>query len=190
VEFSDEVLAERAASGDTGAFETLVNRHRVGVYRLARSITRNHEDADDAAQETFLRVYRALGTYDPGRPFKPWLKRIAHNTALNILRTSRGGSTRIDQDSLPELPDPSPGPDCGLETGQTVSGIRQAMARMPAELRSTLLLRTVEGMSYKDIAGTMGVRIGTVMSRLSRAREKVLEALEAPKRDRQRGEKV
>ena len=80
----DEVIARRAASGDMEAFEELVNRHRMAVYRLARSITGNHDDADDAAQETFIRVYRALGTYDPGRSFKAWLKRIAYNTSLNV----------------------------------------------------------------------------------------------------------
>ena len=73
----DEALAGLAASGNMEAFEELVNRHRMPVYRLARSITGSHDDADDAAQETFLRVYRALNTYDPKRPFKPWLKKIA-----------------------------------------------------------------------------------------------------------------
>lgn len=89
MEGSDEVLAERAAAGDMEAFESLVNRHRKGVYRLARSITGNHDDADDAAQDTFVRVFRALETYDPTRPFMAWLKRITCNTSLNILRSSR-----------------------------------------------------------------------------------------------------
>lgn len=186
----DEVLAGQAAEGDMTAFEELVNRHRMAVYRLARSITGNHDDADDAAQETFIRVYRALGTYDPGRPFKAWLKRIAYNTSLNVLRSSRIRSSRSSGRDLPELTDPSPGPDCELEAGQTASGVQKAVSSMPTELRATLLLRAVEGMSYKDIASATGVRIGTVMSRLSRARERVLQALETTGAMGQRGEKL
>jgi RNA polymerase sigma factor (sigma-70 family) len=186
----DEVLAGQAASGDMAAFEELVNRHRMPVYRLARSVTGSHDDADDAAQETFLKVYRALGTYDPGRPFKTWLKRIAYNTSLNVLRSSRVRSKRGSDGDLPELPDPSPGPDFELEAGQTASGIQHAVSTMPAELRATLLLRAVEGMSYRDIASATGVRVGTVMSRLSRAREKVQRALEASGAMGKRGEEI
>lgn len=186
----DEILAGRAASGDMEAFEELVNRHRMAVYRLARSITGNHDDADDAAQETFIRVYRALDTYDPMRSFKAWLKRIAYNTSLNVLRASRIRSGKRAVSDLPELPDPSPGPDCELEAGQTASSVQLAVSSMPMELRATLLLRAVEGMSYKDIASATGVRIGTVMSRLSRAREKVLKALETSGVTGQRGEKI
>lgn len=186
----DEVLAGQAASGDMAAFEELVNRHRMAVYRLARSITGSHDDADDAAQETFLKVFRALGTYDPERPFKAWLKRIAYNTSLNVLRSSRVRSRKSSDGDLPELPDPSPGPDFELEAGQTASGVQHAVSTMPTELRATLLLRAVEGMSYRDIASATGVRVGTVMSRLSRAREKVQRALEASGEMGKRGEKI
>jgi len=186
----DETLAGQASTGDMAAFEELVNRHRMAVYRLARSITGSHEDADDAAQETFIRVYRALGAYDPGRPFKAWLKRIAYNTSLNVLRSSRSRRGRCSDSELVQLPDPSPGPDCELEAGQAASGVEHAVSSMPTELRATLLLRAVEGMSYKEIASATGVRIGTVMSRLSRARERVLEVLEASGTMGRRGEKL
>jgi len=180
VEGLDEVLAGRAAAGDMEAFESLVNRHRLGVYRLARSITGNHDDADDAAQETFVRVFRALETYDPTRPFKAWLKRITYNTSLNILRSSRARSSRTVEGDPPDLPDPSPGADQELEAGQTASGVQKALDALPADLRATLLLRAVEGMTYRDIAGATGVRVGTVMSRLSRARRRITESLENP----------
>ncbi len=186
----DEALAGLAASGNMEAFEELVNRHRMPVYRLARSITGSHDDADDAAQETFLRVYRALNTYDPKRPFKPWLKKIAYNTSLNVLRSSRNRLRETSEGDLPGLADPAPGPDHGIEGGQTASGIRWAVNAMPAELRTTLLLRAVEDMSYKDIATATGVRIGTVMSRLSRARGRVQQALESSGVLGQRGEKI
>ncbi len=172
------------------AFEELVNRHRAAVYRLARSITGSHHDADDAAQETFLRVYRALGSYDPERPFKAWLKKVAFNTSLNLLRSSRVRFRETAQVDLPELADPGPGPDRRMEGEQAASGIRSAVSGMPAELRTTLLLRAVEGMSYRDIASATGVRIGTVMSRLSRARGRVQQALESSGVLGQRGEKT
>jgi len=186
----DEILAGQAASGSMEAFEELVNRHRMAIYRLARSITGNHDDADDAAQETFIKVYRALGTYDPERPFKPWLKRIAYNTSLNVLRASRSRSRGTTSEDLPELADPSPNPGHELEAEQAASGIQLAVSNMPAELRTTLLLRAVENMSYKDIASATGVRIGTVMSRLSRARGRVQQALELSGVLGQRGEKT
>jgi len=188
-ELRDEVLAERAAAGDMSAFEELVNRHRMAVYRLARSITGNHHDADDAAQETFLRVYRALGSYDPARPFKPWLKRIAYNTSLNTLRASKSRSRGFIDGDFPEVADKSPRQPERMEAKQSIAGVDQAVQGLPSELRATLLLRAVEGMSYKDIASAMGVKIGTVMSRLSRARERVLDVLEPAGSMAQRGEK-
>lgn len=187
---SDEILAGRAASGDVNAFEELVNRHRMAVYRLARSITGSHDDADDAAQETFIKVYRALGSYDTGRPFKAWLKRIAYNTSLNALRASRIRSSKTSDSDLHELADSSPGPVHQMETDQAAAGIHLAVSSMPTELRATLLLRAVEGMSYRDIASATGVRIGTVMSRLSRARERVQRALEASGVLGKRGDRI
>ena len=185
----DEALAKRAAAGDMSAFEELVDRHRMAVYRLARSITGNHHDADDAAQETFLRVFRSLGTYDPGRPFKPWLKRITYNTSLNTVRAGKSRSRGVIAGELPEVADLSPQQPERLEAKQNAENVDQAVQALPSELRATLLLRAVEGMSYKDIATAMGVKIGTVMSRLSRARERVLDVLEPAGSVVQRGDK-
>lgn len=188
-ELRDEAIAKRAAAGDMGAFEDLVDRHRMAVYRLARSITGNHHDADDAAQETFLKLYRGLGSYDPDRPFKPWLKRIAYNTSLNTVRASKRRSRGFVDVDLPEVADQSPRQPERMEAKQSAARVDHAVQALPSELRATLLLRAVEGMSYKDIATAMGVKIGTVMSRLSRARERVLDVLEPTGSVAQRGEK-
>ena len=188
-ELQDETLAKKAAAGDMSAFEELVDRHRMAVYRLARSITGNHHDADDAAQETFLRVYRALGSYDPDRPFKPWLKRIAYNTSLNTIRASKSRSRGFVNGDLPDVADQSPRQPERMEAKQSAANVDRAVQTLPSELRATLLLRAVEGMSYKDIATAMGVKIGTVMSRLSRARERVLDVLEPVGSVAQRGDK-
>ncbi len=188
-ELRDETLAKRAAAGDMSAFEDLVDRHRMAVYRLARSITGNHHDADDAAQETFLRVYRGVGSYDPDRPFKPWLKRIAYNTSLNTVRARKSSSRGFVDVDLPEVEDQSPRQLERMEAKQSIAGVDHAVQTLPSELRATLLLRAVEGMSYKDIATAMEVKIGTVMSRLSRARERVLDVLEPAGSMAQRGDK-
>ncbi len=188
-ETRDEVLAGMAASGDIGAFEELVNRHQKAVYRLARSITGNHHDADDAAQEIFLRLFRSLGTYDPGRPFQPWLRRIAYNTSISTLKRSRSGSRGVAGGVLTDIEDPSPGQSRQMEARQSAAKVEQIMENMPGELRATLMLRVVEGLSYKEIAAATEAKIGTVMSRLSRARERIQEALDTGGRTIQRGEK-
>ena len=175
---TDEALAASAAGGDRYAFEQLVERHRAAVYRLARAMTANHADADDAAQETFIRIHRALGSYDPTRPFKAWMLRIARNTSLNVLRSTRPGRTVPIDEDMPEPPDPAPGPEEALRTRQAGASLSRALAALPEELRTVLVLRAQDGMSYREIAGVMGCRIGTVMSRLSRARERILKALD------------
>jgi RNA polymerase sigma-70 factor (ECF subfamily) len=178
-ESRDEALAARAAGGDRGAFEALVTRHREAVYRLCWSAAGNHADADDAAQETFVRLYRALPSYDPSRPFGPWLRKIAWNCGLTV---RRDGSTGVPVDpgrEAADAADPAPGPEetaSGREERRRVAG---AMAGLPAELRTVMVLRAVEGLSYAEISETAGIPAGTVMSRLSRARERLLGALGA-----------
>lgn len=175
----DEILAERAAWGDRRAFDALVTRHRQAVYRLCWAATGNHADADDAAQETFVRVYRSLSSYDPGRPFGPWLRKIAWNCGLSVRRNGAAGVSGAVVSDAPEAVDPAPGPEesaVGNEERRRVAG---AMAALPAELRTVMVLRAVEGLSYAEIAMVAGIPAGTVMSRLSRARRRLLEALEA-----------
>jgi RNA polymerase sigma-70 factor (ECF subfamily) len=173
----DERLAERAARGDRAAFETLVTRHRQAVYRLCWSATGNHADADDAAQETFVRLFRSLSSYDASRPFAPWLRKIAWNTSLTVRRDARAGVPRLPESEAPEAVDPSPDPSAAAERKQETERVAGAMAGLPAELRTVLVLRAVEGLSYAEIAESTGVPAGTVMSRLSRARERLAALL-------------
>lgn len=184
---SDETLAARAAAGDLAAFEDLVNRHRMSVYRLARSITGTHDDADDAAQETFLRLYRSLSSYDPKRPFRPYLRRIAYNTSLNIVRKAKSRVGAVTVNEVPDIRDPAPNPHEMMETRDMEHHFHEALKGLSAELRGTFILRASEGMSYRDIARTTGVRIGTVMSRLSRARERILQHVQSAGAVTQRG---
>ncbi len=173
----DERLAARAAEGDRVAFEELVTRHRQSVYRLCRSATGNHADADDAAQETFLRVFRGLPSYDPGRPFGPWLRKIAWNCALSVRRDAGAGVPTVPGGELPDPADPAGDPQEAASGTEERRRVADAMAALPAELRAVLVLRAVEGLSYAEIAKAAGIPVGTVMSRLSRARGRLLAAL-------------
>ena len=178
-EGTDERLAARAASGDRGAFDALVTRHRQAVYRLCWSATGNHADADDAAQETFVRLHRSLTSYDPGRPFLPWLRKIAWNCGLSARRGGNAGAPTVSAGDAPEPVDPKPGPEESAAGNEERRRMAEAMAGLPPELRMVMVLRAVEGLSYAEIARAAGIPAGTVMSRLSRARERLLAALGA-----------
>lgn len=176
-EEQDERLAERAAKGDRAAFEALMTRHRHAVYRLCWSATGNPADADDAAQETFVRLFRSLSTYDASRPFAPWLRKIAWNTSLSVRRDAGAGALRVPENGAPEAADPSPDPVAAAERKQETERVAGAMAELAPELRTVLVLRAVEGLSYAEIAEATGVPAGTVMSRLSRARNRLAALL-------------
>lgn len=124
-EEKDERLAALAAGGDRDAFDALVTRHRQAVYRLCWSATGNAADADDAAQETFVRVHRSLPSYDPARPFGPWLRKIAWNCGLSVRRDGNAGVPRVAEGDAPEAADPAPGPEeaaAGNEERRKVAG--------------------------------------------------------------------
>ena len=175
----DERLAARAAAGDRTAFEALVTRHRKAVYRLCWAAAGNHADADDAAQETFVRLYRALPSYDPGRPFLPWLRRIAWNCGLSARRDRQAGVPVVSGEELPDPADPAEGPEAEAVAKEERRRVAAAVSELPAELRTVLVLRVVDGLSYAEIAEAAGIPAGTVMSRLSRARERLASALNA-----------
>jgi len=173
----DERLAAQAAGGDRDAFDALMIRHRQAVYRLCWSATGNAADADDAAQETFVRVYRSLSSYDPSRPFGPWLRKIAWNCGLSVRRDGNAGFPGVAGGDPPEAVDPAPGPEEAVAGNEEGRRVADAVAGLPAELRMVMVLRAVEGLSYGEIALAAGIPAGTVMSRLSRARKRLLDAL-------------
>ena len=161
----------KARGGNAFAFEEIVRRHQRRVYAVAMRVVRRHDVADDVTQEAFLRAYQALDRFDTGRPFGPWICRIAANLAVNHVR-----SPRAREDELPEdLHEEASGqaPIDGLLEREAKEVLEQAMGRLPAEQRAVFVLRTAEELSYKEIAEALDISIGTVMSRLSRAREKL-----------------
>jgi RNA polymerase sigma-70 factor (ECF subfamily) len=171
---TDRALAVRARSGDEAAFRELVRRHQAVVHRIVYRILRNADDAADVAQITFVRAFRSLHRWKEEFDFHPWLYRIAVNAALTQLDRRRR-EPNVDVDEVPErfLPRP-PHEESPLETvgrRETLARLEKALDTLAPEFRVVFLLRVVEGLSYEEIARTLDIPRGTVMSRLSRARE-------------------
>ena len=180
----DALLARAAARGDRAAFAGLVDLHRRSVHGLAFRLLRDTEEARDAAQETFVRAWGAIGTYDTTQPFGPWILRIARNHALDLLRRRVPAARQVALDADPEdgapateLAGDGPGADTVLEHAQTRATLEAAVAALPANYREVIQLFHVEQLSYKEIAETLDVPIGTVMTWLHRARGKLRATL-------------
>ena len=173
---SEGDLLEKARGGSLFAFEEIVRRYQRRVYATAYRIVRRHEVADDVAQEAFIRAYRSLDRFDAQRPFGPWICRIAANLAVNHVR-----SPLAREDALPdghaETPSQAPGPLQGVLDTEARAMLERALEDLPTEQRAVFCLRVFEELSYREIADALGISMGTVMSRLSRAREKLREAL-------------
>jgi RNA polymerase sigma-70 factor (ECF subfamily) len=145
--------------------------HMRSAYNLARWLVRNGDDAEDIVQEAFLKAFKALDGFRGGDA-RVWMLAIVRNTAMNFLR-SRKQDAVIDVEQF-EPADRSPNPEQGLLEQSRREQVRQAIARLEPEFRETLVLREIEGLSYKEIATVLEVPSGTVMSRLSRARQRLL----------------
>ncbi len=181
----DQVLVERAQAGDKHAFELLVVKYQRKLARLLSRFIRDHAEVEDVAQEAFIKAYRALPSFRGESAFYTWLYRIGINTAKNFLvsqgrraPTSTGfdaeeAETFDDADALRDLNTPESAM-LTKEIGQTVN---EAVGSLPEELRTALTLRELEGLSYEEIAQVMNCPIGTVRSRIFRARETVAEKL-------------
>jgi len=178
VDAIEAALLAGAQGGNVLAFDEIVRRYQRRVYATALRIVRRHDLADDVTQEAFLRAHRALASYDPARPFGPWICRIAANLAINHVRSPQSREDTLDEVALAQFPAPgSDGPlDSVLET-EARDVLEEAVGRLPPEQRAVFVLRTFEDLSYKEIAEALDLSVGTVMSRLSRAREKLRDAL-------------
>jgi RNA polymerase sigma-70 factor, ECF subfamily len=179
----DRRLVDLAQHGDVRAFEALVRRYQRWVFTLVLRMAGDRADAEDLAQEVFLKAYRGLSSFRGGSRFSTWLYAIASHHCLNHL-ASRGYRTRRETRSdaqtdasgrvLPagveRVADEAPGPDAALEQRDLRRAIEDALAHMTADHRMAVVLRDIQGLSYEEIADTLGVELGTVRSRLHRAR--------------------
>jgi len=172
----ESFLIARARRGDPSAFEEIVRLYQRRVYGVALRIVRAHDVADDVTQEAFLRAWRSLDRFDLERPFGPWVCRIAANLAVNHVRSPRAREEGLP-DGHAETRTSAPGPLGTLLDAEGTRVLETAMAGLPPDQRAVLVLRVVEEQSYAEIAETLGISPGTVMSRLFRARERLAAAL-------------
>jgi RNA polymerase sigma factor (sigma-70 family) len=149
-------------------FEELVLPHLDAAANLARWLTRSTAEADDIVQDAMLRAFRAFDGFRGGSA-KPWLLAIVRNCHVDTM-TAKKRYTALPETHAETAPDPGPDPETGALQAEQSRGLAQAVARLPREFREALILREMEEMSYRDIATATGVPVGTVMSRLARAR--------------------
>ncbi len=181
----DQELVARAQRGDQKAFGLLVSKYQRKLARLLSRLIRDPAEVEDVAQETFIKAYRALGSFRGDSAFYTWLYRIGINTAKNYLVSQgRRAPTRTDFDTEEaegfeegELLRDINTPERVLFSKEIGATVNSAMEALPEELRTAIVLREIEGMSYEDIAKMMDCPIGTVRSRIFRAREAVAEKL-------------
>jgi RNA polymerase sigma-70 factor (ECF subfamily) len=181
---SDLLLVERAVAGDQNAFELLVIKYQRRVQRLIGRMVRDADLVDDIAQETFIRAYRALHQFRGDAQFYTWLYRIAVNTAKKFLLELKRdpivfeSAFKLDADSdetswTGNEPMTDETPESVLAAKEIAQAVNAAMEALPQDLREALTLREIEGLSYEDISEVMNCPIGTVRSRIFRAREAI-----------------
>ena len=157
-----------AQNGDRQALGMLIRRYQKRVFGLGMRFFGNADDAEDLVQDTFVRAWRSLDRFDVSRPFAPWLMRIAANRALTEIATrKRRGGVELDENLVWD----GPGADEDAARREMQQAIERALRELPDDQRMILLLRASDGLSYRDISEALEIPIGTVMSRLSRARE-------------------
>ena len=168
-------LIEQAQNGDRNAFGELVRRHYQGVVLVVTRMCGDAGLAEDAAQEAFMRAWVNLPSYQPKSCLRNWVYRIAINAALDVLRR-KPEETLEDEEAL-RVPDQAAGPETVLIEKERAALLQQAVKSLPEAARSVLVLREYGGLSYQEIAGVLDVPVGTVMSRLNYARNRMREIL-------------
>jgi RNA polymerase sigma-70 factor (ECF subfamily) len=196
---SDAVLVQRAVAGDQRAFELLVIKYQRRLQRLIGRLVRDTDLVEDIAQETFIRAYRALPQFRGESQFYTWLYRIAVNTAKKFLQERKRSPTMSDRAFLPNEdndetfrvvvePINDETPESVLAAKEIAAAVNSGLAALPLDLRQALTLREIEGLSYEEIAAVMDCPMGTVRSRIFRARELISAKLK-PMLERQTGKR-
>lgn len=178
---NEQLIVRKATLGDAAAFEQLMRAHEGRMYAVALRMCGNREDALDCTQEAMLRIFRAMGSFKGQSSFATWVYRITMNTCLDELRRRK---VRVSS-SLDALLDSGFSPAGDIEdtpehyavASEQRRSLEKAIANLPEDMRSAIVLRDVQGFSYEEIADMLSANVGTIKSRISRGREKLREAL-------------
>ncbi|MBP5672266.1 MAG: sigma-70 family RNA polymerase sigma factor [Lentisphaeria bacterium] len=186
----DQQLIERFKSGDELAFDQLVRKHTSRAYGIAYGILGSREDAQEVAQDAFIRIHHALPNFRGDSEFTTWMYRIVTNLAKNKYRWNKCRGSKVtsslnapidgtdgDNALFFEAPDERMAPDEALRFSELERRTQEAMAALPEAYREALILRNVKEMSYEDIATMLGCKLGTIKSRINRAREELRSKL-------------
>jgi len=182
---SEKGLLEACIKGEDKAFRELYRRHGERVYQLAYRYFNNGDDAADITQETFLRIFRSIGSYRGEAKLSTWIHRITVNLCLDELRRrGRSQETSIDAQLGGEegtyewqIPDPGPGPHQLAESAQRMEALKRHLASLPDEQKAAIILRDINNLSYQEIAKVLQCNLGTVKSRINRGRIALRELL-------------
>jgi RNA polymerase sigma-70 factor (ECF subfamily) len=170
---NDSDLIARAKNGDTAAFETLIEAYQSKVYNLAYKMLYNREDAADAAQDALIKIYKSLGAFQGKSKFSTWVYRLTYNICIDALRRRRTETIPIDD----ALADGGANPAGEAERRERVREIYRAISGLSPDHRAAVVLRDIDGHSYDEIAEILDCSVGTVKSRISRARDRLKEIL-------------
>lgn len=169
-DMEDEQLVRRCRDGDGKAFETLLQRHQAACFSLALRILGDRDEAMDALQDSCIKAWRAIGDMRGGS-FRSWMSSIVARTSLDRIRARRPQiALEGDEGTVIPLPDPRPGPETAALARERVHAIEVGLSRLSPDHRAIILMRDLNGMSYEEIAAALELPVGTVRSRLARAR--------------------
>ncbi len=176
----ESAVVRKVLQGDTNAFEQLVLEYEKNVYNIALKMTSNPEDAQDMTQEAFIKAFNSLSNFRGESKFSVWLYRIVNNVCLDFLRSrnrrptvSLSVSDDDGEESQLDIADESQSPERLLDKTLTRESVRRGLESLAPEYRQILLLREIQGLSYDEIAQSLGIEVGTVKSRIFRARKKL-----------------
>lgn len=185
-----DALLERAKAGEPGAFEEIFRQNRNQIYSLAYRMTGNQADAEDLCQDVFLTAFRKIGSFQGRSSFSTWLYRVAINRSKDFLRKKKRGQELQPTDDHPidsaardtaERIGEAGGPEAGAIASEAKRLVQDGLMRLPANLRAPLVLHELEEMQYHEIAALLRLPVGTVKSRIFRARVRLAEILEPHK---------
>lgn len=173
----EKMLIEKSIDGDVTCFEDLIREHQVYAYNIAYKMMGNAQDAEDIAQEAFVKVYRNIGKFNMKSSFSTWLYRIVVNTCKDELKRRKESTISLDQERETEsgsvkieIGDERMNPSGVLDRKGTREMVHEAISKLPANNRSVLILRDLQGFSYEEISEIEGVPVGTIKSRINRGR--------------------